>query len=445
MRHYQSHSSSGSFAILLLVSAAVSGMWFAARAGASVPWADSAADQEPTIRIGLLVSLSGSAASTENEMVRGATLAAEQINATGGIQVGNEPRRRVIELIIADDETTPEGGIAAARWLVEEQNVDVVMGGFSSAVTLASQVPIAEHQVPFLIGGVSTPQVTRRTDIDTRWMFHYLEIGPYRGKAVAEFLADVVRPAVAADRKLRVALIYQDSAFGEDMMRGLPGLGIVGWSEAQDLPIEFVAQEKFTIGETDFLPQLQAILATDPDLVLPIAFESETIDIIHQAISQLSLETLWGPNCLCVDSPGFYRTMGIFGNHTLIETLFNTYDTPRGAEGELAREFRAAYLSRWGELPGLFGANQYDSVYILKQAIEDAGSLDKADVRDALENLDMPALTLPVEGGRIRFDSFREVRFDVLIVQLLFDLETGESRSTIVWPSEFANASFQLP
>jgi hypothetical protein len=84
-------------------------------------------------------------------------------------------------------------------------------------------------------------------------------------------------------------------------------------------------------------------------------------------------------------------------------------------------------------------------MFILKRAIEDAGSLEKARVREALERLDMPALTVPVPGGRIRFDENHEVRFEMFVTQLTRDPASGQTRAQVIWPEGVANASLRLP
>jgi branched-chain amino acid transport system substrate-binding protein len=397
------------------------------------------------VRVGLLAPLSGVASAGGEVMVRGAILAAEQINAQGGIYLKEHAGRMLLDLVVADTQTSPEGGAAAATKLVTEDRVDVVTGGYSSAVAVAAQRVIAEHGTPFLICGVGTSQVTRRTDIDTSWMFHYNEIGAYHGKAMAAFLAEVVHPRVAPDRPLRVALIYQEGALGDDYREGLPGLGIVGWTRASQLPLEFVAQEKFPLGETDFRPQLSAIQAARPDVIVPLGLGGETVAILRQGIRDLGIKALWGPTNLSVDTPADHQALGEIDPFTTIETLFSTYDTPRGAVGALAAQFRAAFQKRWGEPPGARAASAYDALFILKRALEDAGGLDRTRLRDALTQLDMPALTQPVEGGRIRFDENREVRFTLFVTQLYQDSASGQTRSRIVWPREFANAEFRLP
>jgi branched-chain amino acid transport system substrate-binding protein len=409
----------------------------------------AAAQRDPLLaqrlRIGLLAPITGAAAPSGQEMLRGATLAVEQINAQGGVTVRDRGGRMLLELVIADDQTSPEQGVQAATRLVTGDPVDVVTGGATSAVTLAAQEVIAQYKTPFLIAGAATPRVTRRMDIDTQWMFHYQEIAPLHGKAMAAFLAEVVQPQVAAKRPLGVALILQDSAFGEDFRLGLPGLGIVGWTQAQNLPLAFVAVEKYPPGEIDFRPLLARVAAAKPDVIIPLGFQTEVIALLTQGIRELGLRALWGPTPIGTDAPGYYQAVRELADLSTIETYFSTYETPQGSTGAALAAFRMAYRNRWGEPPGLFAATLFDSIFILKRAVEEAGSLEKARVREALAKLDIPGLTLPVQGGRIRFDENREVRFSIFVTQLLFDPALGETRPRIVWPPEMATAAFRFP
>jgi branched-chain amino acid transport system substrate-binding protein len=396
------------------------------------------------VRVGLLVPLTGAAAAEGEAVLHGATLAVEQVNAQGGVSVTDRGGRMLMELVVGDTRTAPEDGVAAAK-MITAAGVDVVTGGYSSPVTLADQEVIAASKTPFLIAGASTPQVTRRTDIDTSGMFHYCVIGPHSGKAIAQFLAEAIRPRVAPDRPLRVALLYQDTPFGQSFREGLPGLGIVGWARAQQLPLEFVAEEKFPLGAVEFAPQLMAIQAARPDVIVPVALAEETIAILRQGIRVLGIQSLWGPADMTVETPRSIQALGELNDMLTIATYFTPYDTPRGATGDPARQFRAAFETRWGEAPSAIAANHYDAIFILKRAIEDAGSLEKARVSKALERVDMPALTLPVEGGRIRFDEHHEVRFELFVTQLTRDAASGQTRAQVIWPAAVANAALRLP
>lgn len=399
--------------------------------------------QLDAVRIGLLLPLTGSGASVGQPALQGAILAAEEINARGGFRIGG--RRRRVELVPGDDRTIPAGSSAAAAFLIDTALVHALAGGLVSDPTLASEPVIAASRLPYLINGVASPQATRRRDIDTRAIFHYNEIGPLDGQRMADFLAEEVRPRVAAGRDLKVAVLYQDTPLGRDVLEGLPGLGLVGWARGQSLPLDFVALVPFPAGTSNFRPLLAGVAQTQPDVVVPLALEAETIAIIRQGILDVGIHALWGPAFKGAETPGYYQALGDQGPFSTLLTNFTIFDTPAGQAGEPLTTFRQAYQARWGQVANRHAASQYDSLYIFRRVFEKAGTLRKADLRAAFERLNMPALTLPVLDHRIRFDQFHEIRFDLFATQLYRDPANGQNRGRIVWPPPLATAEFQLP
>ena len=126
-----------------------------------------------------------------------------------------------------DDESTQQGGQKAATQLITGDKVDILVGGYSSAVTSSYQQTIAEYKVPFVVTGASSPIITHRPDIDTSYIFHHCPTTDTYGQYTTMFIDQVVRPAVnkkfsfPADRPFRLALLYQDTAFGQ----GCPDCG----------------------------------------------------------------------------------------------------------------------------------------------------------------------------------------------------------------------------
>jgi len=67
----------------------------------------------------------------------------------------------------------PAGGQKAATKLITDDKVDILVGGYSSAVTSAYEQTVAEYSVPFVVTGASSPIITHRTDINTSYVFHH--------------------------------------------------------------------------------------------------------------------------------------------------------------------------------------------------------------------------------------------------------------------------------
>jgi ABC-type branched-subunit amino acid transport system substrate-binding protein len=105
-------------------------------------------------------------------------------------------------------------------------------------------------------------------------------------------------------------------------------------------------------------------------------------------------------------------------------------------------------------MPGVNGAVTYDAFYIAKDAIERAGTVDKAAVKDALVATDMQESLLITKSGRIQFDSgvnYHEINAQTFMEQLIWDASQNTLVAKIVWPatvpgiSNFKQTDFVLP
>ncbi|MCX6690135.1 MAG: ABC transporter substrate-binding protein, partial [Methanoregula sp.] len=93
--------------------------------------------QTQPIKIGVIVPLTGSQSNVGTNMWQSAQVAANEINANGGLQLQGSATKVPIKLIVGDDESTQQGGQKAATKLITSDNVDILVGGYSSAVTSA--------------------------------------------------------------------------------------------------------------------------------------------------------------------------------------------------------------------------------------------------------------------------------------------------------------------
>ncbi len=180
-----------------------------------------------SLKLGVVASMTGPASTTGKDVWQSAQLAADEINAKGGVFVKNLGKNVTIALVQGDDESTREGGIKAVTKMITDDKVDSLVGGFSSAVVTAHESIVAEHGVPYIITGASSSTVTRRTDINTSTMFHHAPITDASAGQTTVFIDEVMRPAInakfgrPADQPLRLAVIYQDSPFGKGALTAI--------------------------------------------------------------------------------------------------------------------------------------------------------------------------------------------------------------------------------
>jgi branched-chain amino acid transport system substrate-binding protein len=408
-----------------------------------------AASQQTTpqgvIKVGVIASLTGPASNVGTNMWQSAQVAADKINANGGVTLKDGTKVQ-LKLIVGDDESTQTGGQKAATKLITEDKVDILVGGYSSAVTSSYEQTIAEFKVPYIVTGASSPIITHRTDIDTSYVFHNCPTTDTYGQYTTSFIDQVVRPAInkkfnfAADRPLRLALIYQDTAFGKGVQTAVNNT-----ITANKLNIQLVSQQSFKMGESDFRTPLTAIKAAKPDAVYLAAFPNEGAPIITQARKDIGLNTIF-LNVENNDNAQFYKDLGQYGEGAIIESRFSPYVAPAGAVAAAQNTFKNTYFSRFGAYPDMMGASTYDGVYIAAQAIGNAGTTDKTSVRNALAILKMPQVVEPMKDQTIAFSpDFRESGFDLWMEQLAFNQTLGETRPFIVWPDNLKTTEFVLP
>ncbi|MEM3051771.1 MAG: ABC transporter substrate-binding protein, partial [Candidatus Bathyarchaeia archaeon] len=174
------------------------------------------------------------------DMDRAAKLAVKEINEAGGVYVAEWRTKVPIELVIVDTkDDTPGKAVDPVTRAITEDKVDLLIGGYTSAGTLANQVVAIENRVPYIITGASSSLVTRRgpqgnygglPEGDARriddaegmsYMFHYCTTTADYSKTVIKFFAEEMKPLLDktysfdSSRKLRLAILYRDDAFGK--------------------------------------------------------------------------------------------------------------------------------------------------------------------------------------------------------------------------------------
>ena len=402
--------------------------------------------QPTAVKIGVIASLTGPASNVGTNMWQSAQVAANEINANGGVLLKGSTTKVPIKLIVGDDESTQAGGQKAATKLITDDKVDILVGGYSSAVTSAYEQTVGEYKVPFVVTGASSPIITHRTDLDTSYIFHHCPTTDAYGQYTTQFIDQVIRPTVyqkfnlPSTRPFRLALLYQDTAFGKGVQTAVNNT-----ITQNKLNIVLVSQQSFKMGESDFRTPLTAIKATNPDAVYLAAFPNEGAPAITQGRRDIGLNTIY----LSVennDNSQFYKDVGQYGEGSIIESRYSPYTAPVGPVADAQTKFKTSYNATYGTFPDMMGASTYEGVYIAAQAVGNAGTTDKAAERQALVSLNMPQIIEAMKSGTITFTpDFRESQFDLWMEQLVYNPAIGECRPIIVWPDNLKVANFVIP
>ncbi len=399
---------------------------------------------------------------------RAAQLAIDEINAAGGIWVQEWNTKVNIDLVLVDTVDDAAGSTAGpvTRAITDDQ-VDLLIGGATTGGTLNGQIPAINNRVPFIITGASLNLVTRRGSLpegnslkinDTEgmsYMFHYCTTISDYSQTVTHFLADSVKPLLSSTygfdsaRHLRLAVLYRDDGYG----RGVRDVtsSIIA---ADGLPIDVVANVSYATTATTYQSQLISVKESKPDAVYIAGFTADTAEAIREGINDVGLKSIYIAVEICED-PQFYTLLGETGSDQILESKIATQWTGSTWYLPQVGTFVDNYKQKFaGKTPGMMGADTYDAVYIAKNAIEQAESLDKAKVRDALEATDMPQSLLIMENQRITFSTgtnYHEILPKTFIEQLIWDSTSGKLTPLVVYPasmpgiSSFKQGDFVLP
>jgi branched-chain amino acid transport system substrate-binding protein len=249
-----------------------------------------------------------------------------------------------------------------------------------------------------------------------------------------------------ASRALRLAVIYRNDPFGQGVLADSKAI-----IESSNLPIEIVAERAYTATATTFQTDLGVVKEAKPDAVYVVDFIKNTAEIYKEAQVDVDLNTALIA-VECCDDPAFYKLIGAYGDGMLIETQFGPYTDPIYMAS--IQKYYDDFYAMHNKAPGFMGASTYDAFYIAKDAIERAGTVDKAEVRSAIETCNLNQLLMMTQTGKIEFSTgtnYHEVQVTTFMEQMTYKQDLGECRNKIVYPETAAiigtlkQADFKLP
>ena len=188
----------------------------AAVIGMSAPGQAAPAAAGAPIRIGITTPMQLAVGRDSQD---GAQLAIDEINAKGGV-LG-----RRLEMVVADETENPETGITAVKKLTSDEKVDVLVGGYSSGVTLAQLPHISTAKTIYLGIGAASPAITAKVKTDNENYKYIFRVNPLNSKWLAASLVDFVVNFVGAEKGLKkIAIVGESAKWVQDLVPALKQL-----------------------------------------------------------------------------------------------------------------------------------------------------------------------------------------------------------------------------
>ena len=327
-----------------------------------------------TLNLGLLAPLTGTVSDYGNAVKNGVELAVEEINAAGGVN------GKQISLNTLDEKGDVTEAVTAYQKLMSEGMVallgDVTTKPCMAVAEVAASDYTSGNGVPMLTPTGTGAAITGYGENVFRTCF----IDPFQGRVMATFAKEDLGAQ-------NVAVLYNTS---DDYSDGLAQAFI---EKAEELGMTVVATEAYGTDDKDFKSQLTKIQAANPD-VLFVPDYYGTVSLIIQQAREIGFDKpmLGGDGW-----DGVIQTLGdkaSVADNCYFACHYSVNDTD-----EKVASFVSSYREKYGSDPTSFAGLGYDSVYMMVQAIEKAGSTDAEAIVKALQELDYQGVT-----GNIKFD-----------------------------------------
>jgi len=350
-------------------------------------------------------------------------LAIDEINARGGVL------DRALEMVSIDESGSAEAAISAIRKLTTEDKVDVIIGGHSSAATLAQLPYIAQARTIYISVAGASPAITQRVakEYDKyRYVFRASPLNAaHQAQALADFISGYVIGEVGAQR---LAFVGENAKWVQELVPILTRAAAAGGADVRMAEI-FDSQTK------DFGAVLAKVRDSGAQFLVLIVSQAASDMLVEQWYDAKMPFALGGIDVKSMDAD-FYRSV----NGKSISQITGNLAVPAPITPKTL-SYWDTFARRTGRpAPSYTGPGAYDAVYVYAEAVRRAQSTEADAVLKELERTDYLGVT-----GRIRFDENHDVRAGQGLVSFPFVQWQDKGERVIVWPRELRNGRGILP
>ncbi len=383
-----------------------------------------AAQGPKEIVLGAAIPLTGGTSREGGLAKKGYDLAVKEINDAGGIMLKEFNRKVPVRLIVYDDKSDNTTSVSLYRKLANEDKVDAFLGGYSTPLVEAQTLVPAEVQTPYISGGGATGTIYAKGN---KWIFSTLASIEKLSITLMDWL-EAQQDAGKLPKPAKIALVAENTSHGAEFIKG-----IVERATAKPDRFTVVLNEKFEINGKDFSPLISKIKTANADLFLADARQPDytlmqrqytEAGLYHKVVSYGPR----GPEKAARDA------LGAASDYLVAANWWDaTMSDP--ASKAFIEKYKAMYN---GEVPEWYAALSYESAVVLFKAIEAAGTLDHAKVRDALAATNLTGQL--VVGGTVKFKDNGQIDNPYLMTQNL-----PNQKVNLIFPKDLATGDAVVP
>ena len=383
------------------------------------------------VRIGVLMPLTGNAASAGQASKAAIEVAAQIVNEahpemkalplaeTAGLPGLGGAK---IEPVFVDHQGNPSVGQSQALRLITEEKVAALFGAYQSSVTMTATQVAERYGVPFMVGDSSALSITGR---GFKWVFRTTPIASDYADTYTRFFDDLKK----AGRKVAsIAIVNENTEYGTSVSEA-----VAGAAKAHNVPVAAVIP--YSASSTDVSAQVLQLKEKQPDVVIFISYTSDAI------LYMKTMKTLdYLPPMVIGDDSGFSDPSFVPSVGPIAQGVMNRSAWDIGAPGSVTAHVNALYKAKTGrDLDDTSGRN-LEGFLVLCEAINRAGSTDAAKIQKALQVTSLKPEQLMMGYRGVKFDQTGQ---NILASTYLIQLQGPDYVS--VWPEATAHAKLAWP
>ena len=302
------------------------------------------AQAKPSVRIAAINPLSGAGAFDGQLALEGMQAMVAIVNAQGGVLGG-----RMLELVVYDDKGSPEEGVSAAKRAIEQDKVDVLVGGWFSAVALG-QKEVTRDKILHIVTSSQHPKVTEEGH---KWLFRLNATSNMMSERYSKFICEQIKPK-------SVAFITISDDYGrlehENYTRLLSACGV-----------QIKGNEYYNRTDNEFTTALTKIKSMGAEAVYVSAINTSQGASIYRQLKQV------GHRGTVIASAGNMNPKLVELSGTAIEGVYSVSLFAPDSQRPMARKWMAQYAQMFKNEPSFIGALGAQSIELLAAAIQKAG------------------------------------------------------------------------
>jgi branched-chain amino acid transport system substrate-binding protein len=327
-----------------------------------------------TIKIGVTEPLTGAVAASGNYVTNGARIAADEINAKGGL-LGQQ-----VELIIEDNKSNPTEAVAAAEKLIVRDEVPVMMGAWSSTFTLAVMPKLIEYEVPMVVETSSSGKITIQGN---PWVF--------RTAPTSQMMAQAFAPYVQRFGIEKAAFLVANNDWGR-------GTGDAFAEVLDEQGASTTLTETMDPGAVEISAQLSKIKGSGADTLF-VTTEVEQLTLLLKQANALQLPQRIIAATGSSSPDQVIEQAGAAADGVFFTLFFAPWFPDMAPNPEVAQRFVEEWQRRGHVFAGLTeGHRGYDGIMTIAAAIEKAGKAEPEAIREALWEVEVEGV-----NGDIKF------------------------------------------